>query len=88
MFVIRKQVYSVFTMAGITLAQAQAKLALWMAADDKVANGQAYSIGGRSLSRADARLIQENIKFWNDWVTRLSDGGNGGVSVIAITPVP
>jgi len=75
-------------MAGITLAQAQAKLALWMAADDKVANGQTYSIGGRSLSRADARLIQENIKFWNDWVVRLSDGGNGGVLVKAITPVP
>ncbi len=75
-------------MAGITLAQAQAKLAIWMEADDKVANGQSYSIGGRSLTRADAKMIRENIRFWNDWVTRLSDGGNGGATVVAITPIP
>lgn len=78
----------VFGMAGITLAQAQAKLTLWMTADDRVANGQSYSIGGRTLSRADAKLIRENIKFWNDWVVRLSDGGNGGLLVKAITPIP
>jgi len=71
-------------MSGITLAQAQAKLTLWLAADDKVSNGQGYSIGGRSLSRADGRLIQENIKFWNDIIIRLT---NGGVRVTGITPI-
>ena len=71
-------------MAGITLAQAEAKLALWMEADDKVARGQAYSIGGRSLSRADARLIQENIDKWEARVIRLT---NGGIKVVAITPI-
>lgn len=71
-------------MAGITLAEAEAKLAIWMAADDKVASGQSYSIGGRSLSRADAKMIQENIKFWDRKVKELTDGG---IRVIAVTPV-
>lgn len=71
-------------MAGITVAEAEAKLALWMEADDKVASGQSYSIGGRSLSRADAKMIQENIKFWDRKVKELSDGG---IKVIAVTPV-
>jgi hypothetical protein len=71
-------------MSGITLAQAEAKLALWMEADDKVAKGQSYSIAGRSLSRADAKLIQDNIKFWNDIVSRLTEGG---MIVTAGTPV-
>lgn len=71
-------------MAGITLAEAEAKLALWMEADDKVASGQSYSIGGRSLSRADAKMIQENIKFWDRKVKELSVGG---IKVVAVTPV-
>jgi hypothetical protein len=71
-------------MAGITLAESEAKLVLWMEADDKVASGQSYSIGGRSLSRADAKMIQENIKFWDRKVKELSDGG---IKVIAVTPV-
>ena len=37
-------------MAGITLAQAEAKLAEWLAADTAVAAGQSYTIGGRSLT--------------------------------------
>jgi len=71
-------------MAGITLLQAETKLALWMEADDKVSSGQSYSIGGRSLSRADAKMIQENIKFWDRKVRELSDGG---IKVRAVTPV-
>lgn len=34
-------------MAGITLTEAEQKLAKWMAADDAVANGQAYQLGAR-----------------------------------------
>jgi len=71
-------------MAGITLGEAETKLALWMEADDKVASGQSYSIGGRSLSRADAKMIQENIKFWDRKVKELTDGG---IKVRAVTPV-
>ena len=52
-------------MAGITLAQAEAQLASWLAASTAVAGGQAYTIGGRSLTRADARSIQQQIDFWD-----------------------
>jgi hypothetical protein len=62
-------------MAGITLDQATAKLDAWMAADDAVASGQSYSIGGRSLTRANAAEIRSNIEFWDRKVARLSRGG-------------
>ena len=62
-------------MAGITLEQAEAKLALWMAADDAVAAGQYYQIGGRALNRANAAEIARNIDRWNKRVKNLSRGG-------------
>jgi len=71
-------------MTGITLADAQAHLDEWLAADLAVAKGQAYSIGGRSLSRADAATIRENIEFWDRQVKRLS---RGGIKVFGGTPV-
>lgn len=69
-------------MAGITLAQAQAKLDLWLAADIAVAGGQQYEIetgnGRRRLWRADALEIRENIKFWDEKVKELTPAGGGG----------
>jgi hypothetical protein len=62
-------------MAGITKAQAEAQLALWLAADTAVATGQSYSVAGRSLTRADAADITEKIIFWERQVQRLSRGG-------------
>lgn len=74
-------------MAGITLAQAEAQLAAWIAADTAVAGGQAYSIAGRSLTRANAGEIRENITYWNTWVQKLSSGGSGGIRMRGVTPV-
>lgn len=62
-------------MAGITLAQAETQLASWLAADTAVATGQSYSIGGRSLTRANAKEIRDNIVFWDKQVKRLTRGG-------------
>ena len=62
-------------MAGITLSQAEARLTAWLEADEKVAAGQSYSIGGRTLTRADAKIIRENIEYWDAKVKRLSGGG-------------
>lgn len=67
-------------MAGITLAQAEAKLATWLEAEDKVASGQSYSIGGRSLTRADARLIGERVEYWDRKVKSLSNVGGPTVN--------
>jgi len=73
-------------MAGITLERAQAHLDSWMEADLKVAGGQAYSIGGRSLTRANAKEIRDNITFWSRQVDRLT-GGRSGPRVRGVTPV-
>jgi hypothetical protein len=62
-------------MAGITTAQAEAQLSLWLAADAAVSSGQSYSIGDRSLTRADADKITSKIEFWNKQVLRLTRGG-------------
>jgi len=61
-------------MAGITLAEAETHLAQWLAADSAVAQGQAYSIAGRMLTRADAAAITEKIKFWRGEAERLQTG--------------
>lgn len=64
-------------MAGITLAQAEAKLSTWMAAMDAVATGQEYSIGTRSLKRVDAAEIREQVEYWDGKVKELSRGTTG-----------
>jgi hypothetical protein len=71
-------------MAGITLVQAEAKLAEWLAADTAVASGQGYTIGGRSLTRANAREIRENIDYWDAKVQVLTRGS--GIAIKGITP--
>lgn len=64
-------------MAGITLAQAQAHLDAWLAADLAVAKNQSYSIGGRSLTRANAKEIGANIDRWQRMVNQLTAGQRG-----------
>jgi hypothetical protein len=68
-------------MAGITLAVAEAQLAAWLAADEAVAKGQAYSVGGRSVTRADAAAITEKINFWDRKVQQLQGNSSGGARV-------
>lgn len=70
-------------MAGITLVQAEAKLAEWLAADTAVASGQSYTIGGRQLSRAQAAEIRNNITFWDERVQKLN---RGGIRIVGGTP--
>ncbi|MFH2074948.1 MAG: DUF6148 family protein [Pseudomonadota bacterium] len=70
-------------MAGITLAQAQAQLTAWLAASTAVASGQAYSIAGRSLTRANAAEIRNQIEFWDGKVKTLTRGGR---AVKGVTP--
>lgn len=62
-------------MAGITLAQAQAKLDEWMAADTAVANGQSATYKNGAYARVDAATIQSNIQHWDRKVRCLTRGG-------------
>lgn len=71
-------------MAGITLAQAEARLTEYLAAESKVLAGQSYSIEGRQLTRANLREIRDGITYWNDLVISL---GGGGITITGATPV-
>ena len=74
-------------MAGITLTQAETQLAIWIDADTAVATGQGYSIAGRSLTRADAKEIRENIMFWDSQVKNLSAASSSRVRIWGGTPM-
>lgn len=71
-------------MAGITLAEAEAQLALYLAAEQAVLAGQAYSIKDRSLTRANLAEIRAGVAQWNGWVQKLS---RGGIRLRGATPV-
>lgn len=64
-------------MAGITLANAESQLALWLAADAAVATSQSYEIAGRRLTRADAGEITAKIDYWNAKVVTLTNQSSG-----------
>ena len=63
--------------AGITLAQAQAQLTAYLAAETAVLSGQSYEIAGRKLQRADLSDIQAGVKLWNDRVVSFTLRGMG-----------
>lgn len=71
-------------MAGITAAQAQAQLDLYLAAETAVLASQSYEIAGRKLTRANLQEIQAGVKLWNQRATALA---RGGLSVRGGTPV-
>ncbi len=64
-------------MAGITLAQAETKLAEYLAAETKVLTGQAVTIDGETLTRANLDLIQRGIDAWDRRVKALSSAASG-----------
>ena len=64
-------------MAGITLAQAEAQLAAYLAAETAVLGGQSYEIAGRKLVRADLAEIRNGVEIWNSRVVTLSSSAGG-----------
>ena len=53
---------------AITLAQAEAQLAAYLAAETAILAGQEYTINGRSLRRADLADVRAGIREWNSMV--------------------
>jgi hypothetical protein len=68
-------------MAGITLAQADAQLALWLAASTAVAANQSYTIAGRTLTRAHAAEVRKMLDYWEAKVKSLSVSAGTGSRV-------
>lgn len=73
-------------MPAISLATAEAQLTAWLAASTAVAGGQAYKIGERSLTRADAGEILKMIEFWSSKVEAL-EAGTTSIRARLITPI-
>jgi len=71
---------------ALTLVQAQAHLDAWLAADLACAAGQSYTIGSRSLTRADGKLIATNIEKWQAKVDQLAAGRTAAVRTTRIIP--
>jgi hypothetical protein len=71
--------------SGITLADAEEKLAEALAAVSAVMGGQEYRIGNRWLTRADLDSLQKAVVFWDGQAKRLSRGG--GIRITGAVPL-
>jgi hypothetical protein len=60
-------------MAGITLEVAKKHLDAWLEAEMTVTTGQSYTIGSRSLTRANLTEIRNSIDYWNGKVAELEN---------------
>lgn len=66
-------------MAAWTLADAQAHLTAWLAADLALATAKEYRMAdGVMLTREHARNIKERISFWSKEVRRLEGRKRAG----------
>lgn len=65
-------------MSGITLAQAQAQLTLYLAAEAAVLAKQSYEIAGRKLTLANLGEIQQGITAWDRRCTSIGAGAGRG----------
>jgi len=70
-------------MAGITLAQAEAKVTTYLDAIDALLTGaQSYSIAGRTVTRANLKDLEAGLKFWEGKVIELSPTTNPRVTYV------
>ena len=60
-------------MAGITLEVAKKHLDMWLEAESQVAINQAYTIGGKSFTRANLSEIRNQVKYWSNKVAELEN---------------
>lgn len=58
-------------MPAISLETAKKHLTIWLEAEETIATGQSYTIGTRSLTRANLAEVRQQIDYWNAKVTKL-----------------
>lgn len=73
-------------MAGITLAQAEAQLALYLAAETKILAGQKVEIDGQALTRANLKDVREGMAHWDSKVKELSARASGSSRSRSMSP--
>lgn len=65
-------------MATITLKTAKNHLDAWLEAELACATGQSYTIGSRTLTRANLSEIRKTIRYWQGMVTKLENQATKG----------
>jgi hypothetical protein len=72
-----------------SLTEAIRRYELWSDAEIKVAAGQAYSIGGRSLTRANQKEIQSTLEYLDKRILVLrARAARGGIRIRGAVPLP
>lgn len=62
----------------ITLERAKTHLNAWLDAELAVSSAQSYSIGSRTLTRANISEIRKQIDYWQNKVDELTISTNNG----------
>jgi len=70
----------------VTLATATTIRDAYQAALLAIAGGQEYTIGGRTLKRADAAFVEKTFEKYDRMVAALSSGPPAGVRLTRIIP--
>jgi len=73
-------------MPAITLETAQASLAAYLAAEEKVLTGQSATVDGRTLQMADLNAIQRGVKLWEQRVNVLENKALGRGRCRTVSP--
>jgi hypothetical protein len=71
---------------ALSLEEAQALRAAWLAALQAVATGQSYTIAGRTLTRVDAKYIQQQFSKYDQSVDQLAAGKTAGIPIFRVMP--
>lgn len=65
-------------MAAITLKTAQKHLDAWLEAEMAVTNAQSYTIGSRTMTKANLGEIRKSIEYWQGKVNALENVAKTG----------
>ena len=74
------------SVTGITLEMCQEKLKMYLKAEEKVLLGQAYSIDGKEVTRADLEMIQRGIKLYEERCRKYGNPDDIGMTIENIIP--
>lgn len=61
----------------ITLERAKIHLEAWLDAELAISTGQSYTIGSRSLTRANLSEVRKQIDYWRNKVAELEITSSG-----------
>jgi len=74
------------TIDSWTLSEAQEMLTEYKAALKAIASGKSYSIGDRSLTRANETFIKQQIHYFARIVDKFNRGKSGGPRIFRAVP--